>query len=184
VGSEMCIRDSNSMERFKPSLNLLIAAVIIVAAVWLLDRWHQGRQNQLRAEMQKQFVADLTAALEKALPNAAQPDASVPPVGLIWHTNLMPKGSGQIEIFNLSSTPAYVDSSGTRVTGEIMNDTPRHFGLLVVSLVAIDKKGKILRRQPILFPGLAAQERRAFETTLNLPLEAFAAHRFELDVAR
>jgi len=173
------------MDRFKHSLNILIAVVIVVAAVWLLDRWHQGRQDQLRAEMQKQFVADLTAALEKALPNARQQDdASLPPIGLIWHTNLMPKGSGQIEIFNLCSTPAYVDSSGTRVTGEIMNGTPRHFALLAVSLVAIDQKGKILRRQPILFNSLAANERRAFETTLSLPLEAFAAHRFELDVAR
>jgi hypothetical protein len=173
------------IERFKRSLDILIAVVIVGMAIYMLDRWHQGRQDQLRAEMQKQFVADLTAALEKALPKTApQDDASMPPIGLIWHTQMMPKGTGQIEIFNLCSTTAYADASGTRVTGEIMNGTPRHFGLLAVSLVAIDVKGKILRRQPILFTGLAANERRAFETTLSLPLEAFAAHRFELDAAR
>ena len=172
-------------ERFKRSFDIIIAVVIMAAAIYMLDRWHQRRQDQLRAEMQKQFVSDLTAALQKALPNADQrDDSSLPSIGLIWHTNMMPKGTDQIEIFNLRSTAAYVDSSGTHMTGEIFNGSPRHFGLLVVSLVAIDKKGKILRRQPLLFTGLAAGERRAFDTTLSLPLEVFAAHRFELDVAR
>ena len=177
------------MERYKRSLDIIIVVIIVAGAIYLLDRWHQGRQDQLRAGLQKQFVADLTAALQKALPNlgdnaAQRDDSSVPAVGLIWHNSMMPKGSDQIEIFNLSSSATYADSSGTRVTGELFNGTPRHFGLLAVSLVAIDKKGKVLRRQPILFTGLAAGERRAFETTLGLPVEAFAAHRFELDSAR
>jgi hypothetical protein len=173
----------------KRLIEIAVPVVVIVAVFCLFDWWHQSRLERLRAETRQQFVADLASALKKALPPSdpnpsPREDPLMPPVGLSFHNNPMPRGTGQIEIFNLASSSAYTDSSGTRVTGELINGTPRHFSLVVIALVALDAGGKVSRRQPILFAGLAAGERRAFETTLNLPLDQFAAHRFELDVAR
>jgi hypothetical protein len=173
----------------KRSIETAVAVGIIVVVFCLFDWWQQSRQEWNRADMQQRFVADLTAALKKALPPPessapSRDDAPALPVGLTFHNNPMPRGTGQFEIFNLASSSAYTDASGTRVTGEFLNGTPRHFSLVVAALVALDNHGKVTRRQPILFTGLAAGERRAFETTLNLPLDQFAAHRFELDTAR
>ncbi|MBI5687791.1 MAG: hypothetical protein HZC54_22195 [Verrucomicrobia bacterium] len=173
----------------KRLIEIAVAVGIIAVVLCLFDWWQRSRLERFRIETQKQFVADLTAALKNALPPPEsnpllRDDASIPPVGISFHNNPMPRGTGQLEIFNLASSSAYTDSSGTRVTGELSNGTPRHFSLVVVALVALDGHGKVSRRQPILFTGLAAGERRAFETTLNLPLDQFAAHRFELDAAR
>ena len=178
------------MQLSKRSIEIAVAVVAVIGVVCLLDWWQRSRLERFRAETQQQFVADLAAVLKKALPPPPETnpllrdDAGIPPVGLSFHNNPMPRGTGQIEIFNLASSSAYTDASGTRVTGEICNGTPRHFGLVAVALVALDGHNKVLRRQPVLFSALAAGERRAFETTLNLPLDQFAAHRFELDVAR
>lgn len=177
------------MQPSKRFIETAIAVVVIIVAVCIFDWWQRLRLDRFRDETQQQFVADLTAALKKALPPPEsnpllREDAALPPVGLSFHNNPTPRGTGQIEIFNLASSSAYTDSSGTRVTGEICNGTPRHFSMVVVALVALDGRGKVMRRQPVLFSTLAAGERRAFETTLNLPLDQFAAHRFELDVAR
>ena len=167
----------------KRLLEIAVPVAIIVVALYGFDWRQQTLLERSRADTRKQFVADLAAALQKVLPPPAD-DPAIPPVSLAFHNNLTPRGTGQIEVFNLASTPAYADASGTRVTGELYNGTARHFSLVVVGLVALDHHGKVTRRQPILFTGLAAGERRAFETTLGLPLEQFAAHRFELDAAR
>jgi hypothetical protein len=173
----------------KRLIEIAAPAVAIAVALFVFDWWQWSRVERSRADMQQQFVADLTSALKKALPPPdANPllrdDAAIPPVSLTFHNNPMPRGTGQIEIFNLASSAAYADASGTRVTGELYNGTPRHFSLVVVALVALDSRGKVTRRQQILLTGFAAGERRAFETSLNLPLDQFAAHRFELDAAR
>ncbi|MCX6911396.1 MAG: FxLYD domain-containing protein, partial [Verrucomicrobia bacterium] len=162
---------------------------ILAVALFMFDWCQRARLERFRIETQQQFVADLTVALKKALPSSEsnllfRDDAAIPSVSLTFHNNPMPRGTGQIEIFNLASSSAYTDASGTRVTGELCNGTPRNFSLVVVALVALDGRGKVTRRQQMLFTGLAAGERRAFETTLNLPLDQFAAHRFELDAAR
>lgn len=173
----------------KRFIEIAVPVAIVIVVLWLFDWRQQTRLERFRADTQKQFVADLTAALQKALPSPdANPllrdDPALPPVSLVFHNNPMPRGTGQIEIFNLASSSAYTDASGTRVTGELHNGTARHFSLVVVALVALDNHGKVTRRQQVLFTGLAAGERRAFETTLNLPLDQLAAHRFELDAAR
>jgi hypothetical protein len=168
-----------------------IAVIVVVVASFLYyDRTQTVRQEELRVSLRKEFAADLVIALEKALKplndqlGLLQPDSGLPAVSLLSHNNLVPKGTGQIEVFNLASTAAYSDSSGTRVTGEIYNGTPRQFGLLSIALVALDAHGKVLRRQPMLFTGFPPAERRAFDVTLSLPMSNFAAHRFELDAAR
>jgi hypothetical protein len=171
------------MPSLKRLPELAVVVAIVIAAFFWFDRREQTLLDRSRAETQKQFVADLAAALQKVQPPPAD-DTAIPPVTLVFHSNPMPRGTGQLEIFNLASSPAYADASGTRVTGELINGTPRHFALVVVGLVALDSHGKVTRRQPILFSALAAGERRAFETTLSLPMDQFAAHRFELDTAR
>jgi hypothetical protein len=173
----------------KRFIEVAVIGAIVVVVLFVFDWWQRSRMEQFRADMRQQFVADLTAALKKVLPPSEsnqllRDDPAMPPVGLTFHNNPLPRGTGQIEIFNLASSSAYADDSGTRVTGELCNDTPRHFSLLAVALVALDNRGKVMRRQQILFAGLGAGERRSFETTLNLPLDLFAAHRFELDAAR
>ncbi len=176
-----------------PLLRILtpIAVIVVVVVAFLYyDRTQAARQEELRVSLRKEFTADLVVALEKALKplndqlGLLQPDFGLPAVSLLSHNNLIPKGAGQVEVFNLASTPAYSDSSGTRVTGEIYNGTPRQFGLLTIALVALDAHGKVLRRQPVIFTGFAPTERRAFDITLPLPMSSFAAHRFELDAAR
>lgn len=175
-----------SLKRF---IEIAVIGAMVAVTLFMLDWWQRSRLERFRADTQQQFVADLTAALKKALPPPEtnpllRDDPAMPPVGLSFHNNPLPRGTGQIEIFNLASSSAYADDSGTRVTGELCNDTPRHFSLVVVALVALDNRGKVTRRHPIIFTGLGAGERRSFETTLNLPLDQFAAHRFELDAAR
>ncbi len=173
----------------KRFIEIAVVCVIVAVVLFVFDWWQRLRLEQFRTDTQRQFVADLTVALKKALPppdanQQFRDDPALPPVGLTFHNNPLPRGSGQIEIFNLASSSAFADDSGTRVTGELCNDTPRHFSLVIVALVALDNRGKVMRRQPIHFVGLGAGERRSFETTLNLPLDQFAAHRFELDTAR
>lgn len=173
----------------KRFIEIAVPVAALAVVLFVFDWWQRSRLERFRAETHQQFVADLTAALKKALPAAEnnllfRDDAAIPPVSITFHNNPMPRGTGQIEIFNLASSSAYTDASGTRVTGELCNGTPRNFSLVVVALVALDGRGKVTRRQQMLFTGLAAGERRAFETTLNLPLDQFAAHRFELDAAR
>jgi len=175
-----------SSKRF---IEVAVPVAVLVVALFLFDWWQRSRLERFRADAQQQFAAELAAALKKALPSPEsnplfRDDAAIPSVSLTFHNNPMPRGTGQIEIFNLASSSAYADASGTRVTGELCNGTPRNFSLVVVALVALDGRGKVTRRQQMLFIGLAAGERRAFETTLNLPLDQFAAHRFELDSAR
>ena len=171
-------------------LALIAVIVVVVAAFLYYDRAQTARREELRASIRREFAADLVVALEKALKplndqlGLLQPDSGLPAVSLLAHNNLIPKGTGQIEIFNLASTAAYTDSSGTRVTGEIYNGTPRQFGLLTIALVALDAHGKVLRRQPMIFTGFLPADRRAFDVTLSLPMSNFAAHRFELDAAR
>ncbi|MBI5394101.1 MAG: hypothetical protein HZA91_02265 [Verrucomicrobia bacterium] len=170
---------------------LALAAIIIAAAAafFYYDHAQTARQEELRVSLRKEFTADLVVALEKALKplndqlGLLQPDSGLPAVSLLSHNNLIPKGTGQIEIFNLASTAAYADSSGTRVTGEIYNGTPRQFGLLSIALVALDAHGKVLRRQPVIFTGIPPADRRAFDVTLPIPMSNFAAHRFEIDAA-
>ena len=173
----------------KRFIEVAVPVAVVLAALYLVDWRQQSRLERFHTDTQKQFVADLTIALKQALPPpdnnpVSRDDAAIPPVSLTFHNNPMPRGTGQLEIFNLASSSAYTDASGTRVTGELSNGSPRHFALVTVALVALDSHGKVTRRQQILFTGLAAGERRAFETTLNLPLDQFAAHRFELDAAR
>jgi hypothetical protein len=171
-------------------LAVIGAASAVVITLVIYDRVLDTRLEESHARLRQEFVADLTVALQKAMIplneriSLLENDPNQPAVAILPHNNLTPKGSSQIEIFNLSSAPAYADASGTRVTGEIFNGTPRHFGLVVIALVALDAKGKVLHRQPILMTGVAAGERRAFESILNVPLAQFAAHRFELDTAR
>ncbi len=167
----------------KRLIEIAVPVAILVAALYGFEWRQQTLLERSRADTRKQFVDDLAAALKKVLPPPAD-DPAIPPVSLVFHNRPMPRGTGQIEVFNLASSSAYADASGTRVTGELYNGTARHFSLVVVGLVALDHHGKVTRRQPILFTGLAAGERRAFETTLSLPLEQLAAHRFELDAAR
>ena len=161
---------------------------LVVVAVVANDRLQESRRTRLREELKKEFVAEMNAAVQTAVrleaERAAKANESLPPVKLAVHKDRTPKGDGQVEIFNLSSTPAYADASGTRVTGEIHNGTGRPFTLLAVALVALDGRGKVLHRQPILLSTVAAGDRRAFETTINVPMNAFAAHRFELDMVR
>ena len=168
---------------WKRLFEFAVPVAIIVAALYGFEWRQQTLLERSIADTRKQFVADLTAALQKVLLPPAD-DPAIPSVSLTFHNHPMPRGTGQIEIFNLASSAAYADASGTRVTGELYNGTARHFSLVVVGLVALDRHGKVTRRQPILFTGLAAGERRAFETTLGLPLDQLAAHRFELDAAR
>lgn len=172
------------MSSLKRLLEFTVLVVVIVAAFCWFDWREQLLLDRSRAETRKQFVEDLAAALKKAIPSPSADDAGIPPVSLVFHKSPMPRGTGQLEVFNLASSPAYADASGTRVTGELLNGTARHFSLVVIGLVALDHHGKVTRRQPILFTGLGAGDRRAFETTLSLPLDQVAAHRFELDTAR
>jgi hypothetical protein len=167
------------------------AVAAVAVAFFAYDRYQAAQHERLRAELRQDFTTELTNAVfkvrveikETIAARAAEAEA-LPAVSLVAHNGLVPRGTGQIEIFNLSSTPAFNDSSGTRVTGELFNGTPRNFGLITVALVALDKHGHVLRRQQILFASVGTGDRRAFDVTVALPMSAFAAHRFELDSAR
>ena len=177
----------------------IVGGILVTATIFLCwFFWNEHGGDSPRTSNPKAGEVSQTTEKKPMIENVAPPPTIQPPaseatekkpvggkvdapsVSLTFHNNPMPRGTGQIEIFNLASSSAYADASGTRVTGELCNGTPRNFSLVVVALVALDGRGKVTRRQQMLFTGLAAGERRAFETTLSLPLDQIAAHRFEL----
>ena len=173
------------------------AAIVLLLAVALftMDRVQHSRLEKLRNDLTREFTAELAVAVQKLTPppapqkdaasKASREEMALPVVAALQvHSQHVPQGTGRIEIFNLTSQPAFADASGTRVTGELYNGTGHSFSLISFAIVALDKKGKVLRRQAILCTSVGAGDRRSFEALLDLPLSLFAAHRFELDAAK
>lgn len=187
------------MELNQRTRDILIGAaglvLLLAVALFAMDRVQHSRLEKLRNDLTREFTAGLAVAVQKLTPPPA-PQHDPPPrssreepaspttVALQVHNQHGPQGSGRLEIFNLTSLPAFADASATRVTGELYNGTGRSFSLVSFAIVALDKTGHVLRRQAILCTSVAAGDRRSFEAMLDLPLKAFAAHRFELDAAR